>query len=67
MPLWPFWPVVALIGMIAVFSKQTGHDEGIVGMVLLGAIIYYVAFLLPMRKSRWILYDPNEAEKERLT
>lgn len=64
MPLWPLWPVVALIGTIAVFYKQTGHNEGIVGLILLGAVVYYVAFLLPMRKSHWVLYDPNEAERE---
>ncbi len=64
MPLWPLWPVVALIGTIAVFYKQTGHNKGIVGLILLGAAVYYVAFLLPMRRSHWILYDPNEAERE---
>lgn len=64
MPLWPLWPVIALIGTIVVFYKQTGHNEGIVGLILLGAAIYYLVFLLPMRKSHWILHDPNAADQE---
>ncbi len=64
MPLWPFWPGLALAGTIAVFYKQTGHDDGIVGMILAGAAIYYLVFLLPMRKSHWILVDPDESEAE---
>ncbi len=64
MPLWPLWPIIALIGTIAVFYKQTGHNEGIVGLILLGAAIYYLVFLLPMRKSHWILHDPNDAPEE---
>jgi amino acid transporter len=65
MPVWPFWPLVAIVGCVAVLFKQTGHNEGIVAMVLGGAVLYYLLVLWPLRKTHWILYDPNDAPAER--
>src|SRR5579875_453211 len=62
MPLWPLWPLIALAGTIVVFTKQTGHDEGIVGMILGGAVLYYALVLWPLRKTHWILHDPAQDE-----
>lgn len=60
MPVWPLWPIVAIIGCVAVLFKQTGHNEGIVAMVLGGAVLYYLLVLWPLRKTHWILFDPND-------
>lgn len=32
--------------------------------IVLGAAAYYLLFLLPFRKTHWILQDPNVAEEQ---
>lgn len=42
---------------------RTGHDEVIVGMILGGAVLYYLLVLWPLRKTHWILHDPSQDER----
>lgn len=55
MPLWPLPPIVALAGLVIVISQQTRHDILIVVGVIAAAVVYYLIYLRPRPKTRWIM------------
>jgi amino acid transporter len=64
MPVWPLWPIVALIGVGYVISQQSWKDLLIVIAFAIGALIYYYGYLYPRRGKRWIMLDCLEEGAE---
>jgi len=62
MPLWPLWPIIALVGVGYVISQQGWKDIVIVVGAAVGALIYYYGYLWPRRGRKWIMLDVVEEE-----
>lgn len=62
MPLWPLWPIIALVGVGYVISQQGWKDIVIVVAAAVGALIYYYGYLWPRRGKKWIMLDAVEEE-----
>jgi amino acid transporter len=65
MPLWPIAPLLALAATVYVMTQQTRGNLEITGWILLGSVLYFVAFLRSKRTGRWTLDDaPPEGEEQ---
>jgi amino acid transporter len=62
MPLWPLWPIIALVGVGYVISQQGWKDIVIVVAAAVGALIYYYGYLWPRRGKKWIMLDVVEED-----
>lgn len=62
MPLWPISPIIALVGVGIALSQQKGSDLIIVAAIIVGGIVYYLAFLVPRRDRHWSHLHAPEAE-----
>ena len=64
MPLWPLPAILGLGGAIYVATTQTLHDLIVVLAILACGALYYVGYLLPRRKTRWIMLHAPVGEDE---
>jgi amino acid transporter len=63
MPLWPVPPVIALVGVIAVLTKQKGSDLWLCAGIFAAALLYYFLFVRP-RSDRYWTVPGAEADTE---
>jgi len=63
MPLWPVPPVIALVGVIAVLTKQKGSDLWLCAGIFAAALLYYFLFVRP-RSDRYWTVSGAEADTE---
>jgi amino acid transporter len=53
MPLWPLPPVIALVGVIVVLTKQKGSDLWLCAAIFAAALLYYFLFVRPRSDRYW--------------
>jgi amino acid transporter len=53
MPLWPLPPVIALVGVVVVLTKQKGSDLWLCAGIFAAALLYYFLFLRPRSERYW--------------
>ncbi|MGH3276421.1 MAG: APC family permease [Streptosporangiaceae bacterium] len=58
MPLWPLPAVLGLGGTVYVATTQTVHDLIVVTAILAAGSAYYLLYLVPRRRERWVMLRP---------
>jgi amino acid transporter len=53
MPLWPVPPVIALVGVIVVLTRQKGSDLWLCAGIFVAALVYYFLFVRPRPGRYW--------------
>lgn len=53
MPLWPVPPVIALVGVVVVLTKQKGSDLWLCAGIFVAALLYYFLFVRPRPGRYW--------------
>ncbi len=53
MPLWPVPPVIALVGVVVVLTKQKGSDLWLCAGIFAAALLYYFLFVRPRTGRYW--------------
>jgi hypothetical protein len=53
MPLWPVPPVIALVGVVVVLTKQKGSDLWLCAGIFAAALLYYFLFVRPRSDRYW--------------
>jgi amino acid transporter len=53
MPLWPIPPVIALVGVVVVLTKQKGSDLWLCAGIFAAALLYYFLFVRPRPGRYW--------------
>jgi amino acid transporter len=64
MPVWPLPALIALAGIILTLTKQKHSDLLYAGLIFAGCIIYYVIYIVPRRKTHWVMLAPPDEEGE---
>ena len=60
MPLWPLPPLLVVVVVGYALLSSTGTDLAITGALLLGAFVYYLAYLARKPEDRFIVIDPTD-------
>lgn len=63
MPLWPLWVILGVVGTGAALSQQSADALKTVGIAAAASLVYYVVFLVPRRKTHFVL----ETEKPEIS
>lgn len=67
MPLWPLPPLVGLAAVAFVLSQQPTDMLWVAGVAAAAAVVYYLTYLRPRRKTHWVMEDVPDEEPEMLT
>jgi amino acid transporter len=64
MPLWPFVPIAVLTSFALMATSQTAKDVLIVLVTAVTATIYYLAYLRPRSRTKWVMLGAVEEPGE---
>lgn len=57
MPLWPIPPILAIAGLIYVFTQQTGYLLEVTVITMVIGLLYWLVVILPQRGKAWDLRE----------
>jgi hypothetical protein len=63
MPVWPLPALIALAGIILTLTKQKHSDLLYAGLIFAGCAIYYLIYIVPRRKTHWVMLAPPDEEE----
>jgi len=64
MPMWPFVPVALLVSFALMATGQTAKDGVIVLVAAAAATVYYLAYLRPRSRTKWVMLGAVEEPGE---
>ncbi|WUD75387.1 APC family permease [Streptomyces sp. NBC_00510] len=60
MPLWPAVPLLLVVVLAYVLTRQTAQDLVITGVIVAASLAYWLFYLRPRQSTRWVISVPEE-------
>lgn len=60
MPLWPAVPLLLVVVLAYVLTRQTAKDLVITGVIVAASLAYWLFYLRPRQSTRWVISVPEE-------
>lgn len=64
MPLWPLPPILAIVALVYISTKQTDKSLIVTGVTMAIGLVYWAVFIWPQRGRGWNLKEAIRDEDD---